>query len=195
MNSKISAFAKYDFGSYINLIIWIAFRTTNGSPCNSSTNINNLGPILCHYSSLNGAGYTGGANWADLSGNGNDLSVANGSMFGLTGYYGSSEDYVKSNSNGYIKFPNACNLPSNGYTLFTASMYYGPVKSGNRAFGSCDDDKFVSGWHATTDEPWDNRTVSSIHNNQQISGGDRLTMFHVQEPIVTGKKQFFFKNC
>ena len=145
-----------------------AFQPRLRSPCNKSTNIASIGNRLCHYSSLNGEGYST-STWLDLSGNDNHL-IHNVNMFNLVSYYGSSEDYVRNLDNsGHIIFPTECNLPSDGdYTLITASMYYGPVTIGGRAFGNCNDDTFISGWYQSGDHGTYGYQLSIQHDNRGI---------------------------
>eukprot|EP01083_Nonionella_stella_P152113 487201_1 len=123
--------------------------------CDENTVISKLGTILCHYSAINYQFAT------DLSGNGNDLTSEN--MNGLSPDSVNQKLYQTQQS-GYIKFPTACNLPYDGYTLFTASMPYGANPQGSRAFGSCADNSFVSGWYEPSPNDFDGVTNSYPRN-------------------------------
>eukprot|EP01084_Bolivina_argentea_P078146 141780_1 len=121
-------------------------------PCDKNTDIRQFGggSILCHYS-MNKGGFIN-----DQSGNGNNL-VDGVNTVGMNTF--GSGDY-RTDKNGYIIFPEECNLPRYGFTLFTVSGAYGPFDVNSRTFGDCDSHKFVSGLF----QPFEYETKNLVSN-------------------------------
>lgn len=94
-----------------------------GSPCDKYTDIEDKGQLLCRFSAWETAGvgeYSNGV-WKDKSSKGNDWT-ANGTT-NLMNFGGVATNEQVAVPPEYIRWPQACNLKKDGYTLITLSVY------------------------------------------------------------------------